>query len=67
MADKIKKVVLGAGLVGASTCAAYSAVQLAKSIKTFNKTIKEVDYNDLRKEVRHFVEMIEMMRYGVKE
>lgn len=66
MADKIKRLILGAGLVGASSCAAYSAIQLTKSIRTFSKSIKKVDYNELRKEVRHVSEMIEMLRYGVK-
>ena len=67
MFNKIKRFILGVGLIGASTYAAYSAIQLGKSIRTFDKTVKTVDCSELRKEVRHYSEMIEMMRYGAKE
>lgn len=66
MPEKIKKLLMVTGLVGASACATYSAVRLVKSIRELDSAVATADYNDLRKEVRHYSEMIEMLRLGLK-
>ena len=67
MLNTIKKVIISASLVGSSTVCAYSAFKMMRSMRSFNKEIKSINRDELRKEVRHFSEMVEMMRYGITE
>ena len=65
MSDNFKKLLITAGLVGASAYATYAAIQLLKSITELDSTIVAIDYDDLRKESRHFSEMVDSMKSGI--
>lgn len=63
--DNRKKLIIEGTFMGTSVLAAYAAMKLIKSISKVNMTIKSADYSALRRDVRHLVEMIETMGYGI--